>query len=65
MKYLHQNNIIHGDIKPESILYETELPDSEIKLISFGMKENLSPLNKKVKKLNNVLKHKFPLLLYF
>jgi serine/threonine protein kinase len=56
--------MIHGDIKPESILFETELPDSQIKLISFGIKENISPLYARVKKLNNVCRE-FAFLVIF
>ena len=49
IKLLHDNNILHGDIKPENILYE----DGVIKLIDFSYSEDLS-LNKPVSK-----KHKY------
>lgn len=37
INYCHSKNISHRDIKPENILFETSDPDSEIKLIDFGL----------------------------
>jgi serine/threonine protein kinase len=34
---LHAHNILHLDIKPENILFETEDDDSPIKLTDFGL----------------------------
>jgi len=34
--YLHNNNVVHRDLKLENWLYETEEQDSKLKLIDFG-----------------------------
>ena len=34
--YLHANRIVHRDLKPENLLFESEDPDSKLKLIDFG-----------------------------
>eukprot|EP00455_Lapot_gusevi_P028474 TRINITY_DN3040_c0_g3_i2.p1 TRINITY_DN3040_c0_g3~~TRINITY_DN3040_c0_g3_i2.p1 ORF type:complete len:488 (-),score=146.77 TRINITY_DN3040_c0_g3_i2:536-1999(-) len=34
--YCHKNNIVHRDLKPENYVFDTEAPDSEMKLIDFG-----------------------------
>ena len=34
--YLHSNRIVHSDIKPENLLFESEDPESKLKLIDFG-----------------------------
>lgn len=35
--YCHSNGISHRDIKPENILFESSDPDSDIKIIDFGL----------------------------
>ena len=35
--YLHRKGIVHRDLKFENICFATEAPDSEIKLIDFGL----------------------------
>ena len=35
--HCHANGVAHRDIKPENIMYATTDPDSEIKLIDFGL----------------------------
>lgn len=37
VNYMHMRNIIHRDLKLENILYESNSPDSEIKIIDFGL----------------------------
>ena len=37
INYLHSLNICHRDIKPENFLLLTDDPDSELKLVDFGM----------------------------
>ena len=36
VNYLHQNNIVHGDIKPQNIHYKDAKSDAIVKLIDFG-----------------------------
>jgi len=35
--YMHSKNIIHRDIKFENIMFESNSPDAEVKLIDFGL----------------------------
>jgi len=35
--YMHKNNVVHRDIKFENILFEDKAPDSEVKIIDFGL----------------------------
>lgn len=35
VKYLHKNGFVHRNIKPESILFESESALSDIKLVDF------------------------------
>ena len=37
IKHLHGNHICHRDLKPENFIYQDNSPDSEIKLIDFGL----------------------------
>ena len=37
ISYCHEKGVTHRDLKPENILFETNDPDSEIKLIDFGL----------------------------
>jgi serine/threonine protein kinase len=34
---LHKHDILHLDIKPENILFETEAEDARIKITDFGL----------------------------
>lgn len=36
-KYLHENNVVHRDLKPENILYEDLSPESSLKIADFGL----------------------------
>lgn len=64
VKYIHSQNIIHGNIKPENILFETELEGSQIKLIGFGFNERLNSKQQIDKSFNNVLSSHKTLLYY-
>lgn len=37
VSHLHHSNIVHRDLKPENVLFVTRDPDSELKLIDFGL----------------------------
>mmetsp|Transcript_22989 Transcript_22989/g.19952 ORF Transcript_22989/g.19952 Transcript_22989/m.19952 type:complete len:132 (-) Transcript_22989:1318-1713(-) len=37
VKYLHSIGIMHRDLKLENFLFKSKYPDSEIKLIDFGL----------------------------
>jgi serine/threonine protein kinase len=45
VKLLHENNIIHGDIKPENILIGN---DFDIKLIDFGFSQKINKKNNSI-----------------
>lgn len=42
VNYLHSNHIVHRDLKPENLLFETQDPDSRLKLIDFGTCKHFS-----------------------
>lgn len=44
VQYLHSKNIVHRDIKLENIMFESSRPNSDIKLIDFGLAKKI--LNK-------------------
>jgi calcium/calmodulin-dependent protein kinase I len=35
--YLHSINIVHRDLKPENLIYQSQNPDSPIKITDFGL----------------------------
>jgi serine/threonine protein kinase len=37
VKYMHDKDIIHWDLKPENFLFSSKEDTSEIKLIDFGL----------------------------
>ncbi|KAL4489468.1 hypothetical protein ABPG72_002764 [Tetrahymena utriculariae] len=37
INHMHSRGVVHRDIKPENVLFSTKYPDSEIKLIDFGL----------------------------
>lgn len=42
VSHMHAKQIVHRDLKLENILYATKDPDSELKLIDFGLSNKLS-----------------------
>jgi calcium-dependent protein kinase len=40
VRYCHANNIVHRDLKLENFLFEDETPDSNLKLIDFGLSQH-------------------------
>jgi len=43
INYMHQNWIMHRDLKPENWLMASEDPQSELKLIDFGLSKRFTP----------------------
>jgi calcium-dependent protein kinase len=37
VNYLHNMNVVHRDLKPENFLFVSKAPNSEVKLIDFGL----------------------------
>jgi calcium-dependent protein kinase len=52
--YMHSQNIVHRDIKPENILFETNEPNSLLKLIDFGTSV-LFETNRKLKRIKGTV----------
>lgn len=52
--YLHKHNIIHRDMKPENIIFETKDLNSKIKVIDFGTSTHFDKGTKLKKKLGTV-----------
>ncbi|KAL7577966.1 hypothetical protein ACA910_007588 [Epithemia clementina (nom. ined.)] len=43
VRYLHSKGIIHRDLKLESFLFSSEDPDSELRMIDFGLSKHFVP----------------------
>ena len=48
LNYLHENEIIHGDIKSANILIDEENDEFVFKLTDFGTSKNLSTVQKNI-----------------
>lgn len=48
LAYLHKNKIVHRDVKPENIVFETQEEDAVLKLIDFGNSRKVTE-NEKLK----------------
>lgn len=51
INYCHSKGIVHRDLKPENFLYETKEPDSDVKIIDFGLSKIFKPGEKAVNKM--------------
>ena len=47
----HDNKIVHRDLKPENVLYESNKPDSQLKVIDFGTSRVYDPTKKMAQRL--------------
>jgi len=45
LNYCHKQSIAHRDLKPENFLFETTEPDSDLKIIDFGLSKILKTGN--------------------
>lgn len=45
IKYLHDSNIAHRDVKPENLLYTSKAPDAVLKLTDFGFAKHTTSIN--------------------
>ena len=43
VRYCHEHNIVHRDLKLENFLFESMSPDAELKLIDFGLSQHFEP----------------------
>ena len=41
LNYCHTDNIVHRDLKPENFLFVSTDPDSDLKIIDFGLSKIL------------------------
>lgn len=58
LSYLHKNNIIHNDLKPENVLV---LPSGSIRIVDFGIAQTLTkPIDRKVQQLAGTLLYMSP-----
>lgn len=46
IQYLHENKIVHRDIKADNIMFESTEPDAQIKIIDFGLSKKYSAKQK-------------------
>lgn len=46
LSYLHANQVMHRDLRPENIFFETDLEDSSIRIGDFGSAARFDPLVK-------------------
>lgn len=51
INYCHSKGIVHRDLKPENFLYETKEPNSDVKIIDFGLSKIFRPGNGGVNKM--------------
>jgi serine/threonine protein kinase len=42
LQHMHENNIVHLDLKPENIVFETRNSD-KLKIVDFGLAAKLDP----------------------
>jgi calcium-dependent protein kinase len=42
VNHMHFKGVVHRDLKPENILFATHYPDSELKIIDFGLSNKFS-----------------------
>ena len=53
VNYLHSSNIVHRDLKPENLLFESQDPESRLKLIDFGTCKHFTKNSKLVERIGS------------